>query len=75
MHVACDKGHYKIVQLLLDHGVQVDIADEVSDISYIHVVSYVIQPKIIKLLWSKMNVLSVWYNDWSNILAKNHLLI
>ena len=50
LYVACDKGHYKIVQLLLDYGVQVDIADEVSDISCIHVVRYVIQPKIIKLL-------------------------
>ena len=33
LYVACDTGHDKIVQLLLDHGVQVDIADEVSDIS------------------------------------------
>ena len=32
LYVACDTGHDKIVQLLLDHGVQVDIADEVSDI-------------------------------------------
>ena len=38
LHIACDTGHDKIVQLLLDHGVQVDIADEVSDISCIHVV-------------------------------------
>ena len=38
LHVACYTGHDKIVQLLLDHGVQVDIADEVSDISCIHIV-------------------------------------
>ena len=56
LYVACDTGHYKIVQLLLDHGVQVDIADEVSDISCIHVVSYVIQPKLLKLLWSQIKL-------------------
>ena len=55
-YVACDKGHYEIVQLLLDHGVQVDIPDEVSDISCIHVVSYIIQPKLIKLLWSQIKI-------------------
>ena len=38
LHEACVKGHDKIVQLLLDHGVPVDIAYEVSDISCIHVV-------------------------------------
>ena len=56
LYVACDTGHDKIVQLLLDHGVQVDIADEVSDISCIYVVSYVIQPKLIKLLWSQIKL-------------------
>ena len=38
LYVACDTGHDKIVQLLLGHGVKVDIPDEVSDISCIHVV-------------------------------------
>ena len=37
LYVTCDKGHDKIVQLLLDHGAQVDIADEVSDICCIDV--------------------------------------
>ena len=35
--IACYNGHYKVVQVLLDHGVQVDVADKVSDISCIHV--------------------------------------
>ena len=38
LHVACHTGHDKIVQLLLDHGVQVDAQTKVSDISCIHVV-------------------------------------
>ena len=48
LYVACDKGHYKIVLLLLDHGVQVDIPDEVSDISCIHVVKLCNTTKINK---------------------------
>ena len=37
LYIACANGHDKVVQALLDHGVQVDIPDEVSDISCIHV--------------------------------------
>ena len=35
--IACYSGCYKVVQVLLDHGVQVDVPDKVSDISCIHV--------------------------------------
>ena len=56
LYVACDKGHDKIVKLLLDHGVLVDIPDEVSDLSCIQLLSYVIQPKLIKLLWSQIKL-------------------
>ena len=48
LQVACHKGHDKIVQLLLDHGVQVDIPDEVSDISCIYVVKLCNTTKINK---------------------------
>ena len=37
LYIACSNGHDKVVQALLDHGVQVNIPDKVSDISYIHV--------------------------------------
>ena len=37
LYKACDNGHDKVVQALLDHGVQVDIPEKVSDISCIHV--------------------------------------
>ena len=37
---ACSNGHDKVVQALLDHGVQLDIPDKVSDISCIHVKLY-----------------------------------
>ena len=37
LYIACSNGHNKVVQALLDHGVQVDIPDMVSDISCIHV--------------------------------------
>ena len=37
IHIACLKGHDKVVEALLDHGVQVDVPDKVSDISCIHV--------------------------------------
>ena len=37
LYIACANGHDKVVQALLYHGVQVDIPDEVSDISCIHV--------------------------------------
>ena len=48
LYVACDTGHDKIVQLLLDHGVQVDIPDEVSDHSCIHIVKLYNTTKINK---------------------------
>ena len=37
LYIACANGHDRVVQALLDHDVQVDILDEVSDISCIHV--------------------------------------
>ena len=37
LYKACANGHDKVVQALLDHGVQVDIPNEVSYISCIHV--------------------------------------
>ena len=37
LYRACANGQDKVVQALLDHGVQVDIPDKVSDISCIHV--------------------------------------
>ena len=37
LYEACDNGHDKVVHALLDHGVQVDIPEKVSDISCIHV--------------------------------------
>ena len=37
LYIACANGHDKVVQALLHHGVQVDVQDEVSDISCIHV--------------------------------------
>ena len=37
LYTACSNGHDKVVQALLDHGVQVNIPDKVSDISCIHV--------------------------------------
>ena len=37
LYIACFEGHDKVVQALLDHGVQVDVPDKVSDISCIHV--------------------------------------
>ena len=37
LYIACSDGHDKVVQVLLDHGVQVDVQDKVSDILCIHV--------------------------------------
>ena len=37
LYRACYNGHDIVVQVLLNHGVQVDIPDEVSEISCIHV--------------------------------------
>ena len=47
LHIACSNGHDKVVQVLLNHGVQVDVQDEVSNISCIHVK---LQQKLMKLL-------------------------
>ena len=38
--MACYNGNDQVVQLLLEHGVKVDVPDEVSDISCIHVKLY-----------------------------------
>ena len=37
LYRACTEGHDKIIQALLNHGAQVDVRKEVSDISCIHV--------------------------------------
>ena len=37
LYIAITNGHDKVVQVLLDHGVHVDVENEVSDISCIHV--------------------------------------
>ena len=37
LSIACYNGSYKVVQVLLDHGVQVDVPNKVSDISCIQV--------------------------------------
>ena len=49
LYMACYNGHDKVVQALLNHCVEVDVQDEVSDISCIHV-SYVIQQNLMKQL-------------------------
>ena len=36
MYIACYRGHDKVVQVLLDHGVQVDVPIKVSDYVFIH---------------------------------------
>ena len=36
LYIACYNGYDKVVQVILDHGVQVDVPDKVSDISCIH---------------------------------------
>ena len=35
LYIACYNGHDKVVQVLLDHGVKVDVPDKVSDILYV----------------------------------------
>ena len=35
LYIACDRGHDKVVQVFLDHGVEVDVPDKVSDILYV----------------------------------------
>ena len=40
LYIACYRGHDKVVQVLLEHGVKVDVPDKVSDISCI-ILSYV----------------------------------
>ena len=32
LYIACYNGHDKVVQVLLDHGVEVDVLDKVSEI-------------------------------------------
>ena len=49
LYKACANGNDKIVQALLDHGVQVDIPDKVSDI-HVFMLSYVTKQKLMKLL-------------------------
>ena len=35
LYIACYNGHDKVVQVLLEHGVKVDVPDKVSDILYV----------------------------------------
>ena len=45
LYIACYRGHDKVVKVLLDHGVKVDVPDKVNDISCI-MLSYVTQQKL-----------------------------
>ena len=40
MYIACYNGHDKVVKVFLDHGVQVNVPDKVSNILCIHVKLY-----------------------------------
>ena len=35
LYIACYHGCDKVIQVLLDHGVKVDVPDKVSDILYV----------------------------------------
>ena len=70
MHEACDKGHDKIVQLLLDHGFPVDTPDEVSELSCIHVVKLCNTTEITKATLITNECVKCMIYDRSNILAK-----
>ena len=37
LYTVCSIGHDKVVQVFIDHAVQMDVQDKVSDISFIHV--------------------------------------
>ena len=37
LYIACANDYVEVVQILRDHGAQVDVLDKVSDISCIHV--------------------------------------
>ena len=50
LYIACEHNYNKVVQVLLDHGVQMNIPNKVSDISCIHVKLFNTQ-KVMKLLW------------------------
>ena len=51
LYLACYKSDANTVQLLLDHGVQANVPDMVSDISCIHVKLFN-TTEINKALWS-----------------------
>ena len=40
MYIACYNGHDEVVNVFLDHGVNMDAPDKVSDISCIHIKVY-----------------------------------
>ena len=48
LYIACSKGHDKVVQVLLDHSVQVDVPDKASDISCIQITQ--------QNFWSRMKL-------------------
>ena len=50
LYIACRNGHDKVVQALLDHGIEANIQDQVSNISCIHV--KLTQQRLMKLLQS-----------------------
>ena len=39
LYIACYKDHVKVVQLLLDHNVQMDVSDKVSKISCVRFIT------------------------------------
>ena len=61
MYIACYNGHDKVVQVLLDHGVQVDVPDNVSNVSCIPVL-LCNTTEVNEATWSQMNVLLYFWN-------------
>ena len=81
LYTACSNGHDKIVQALLDHGVQVDVQDEVSDISCIHVklcnTTEFNEATLVKQENNKTNIyiLSLFSYDFNHGISIQHLTL
>ena len=68
LYTACSISHYKIVQALLNHGVEIDVQDTISDISCIHVklCNTTEFNEVTLLVTQEINILSLFSYDFNH---------
>ena len=53
MHIAAERGHVKVVEVLLAHGADVNATEGESKFTPLHCAAYYCHPKVVALLLAR----------------------